>query len=1224
MKSRVLWLPVLLIGVFLPVVLPAQDTASITGTVTDPSGAAIAKAKITLSNPEHGINRTTSTNGSGDYLVSALPPGTYTLFIDASGFKKYEATGIILRVAQKARADAAMEVGAENTEITVEGTSVAQVETQSNELAGTITSKEISQLQLNGRVFTQLVTLTPGISNQTGSSEGLYGITANLNYSVNGGRLEYNNWELDGGDNMDNGSNSTLNVTPSIDAISEVRVLTSNYGAQYGRNGSGTIETETKSGTSSFHGDVYEFNRNDFYNATPEFLSAPPSYKKNDFGYTIGGPIYIPGHYNTNKQKTFFFWSQEWRRDRVPGESFNVVVPSMAERSGNFSDLCPASGTAFQRTDSTGAAGPYFPDCPASSLGPVVNTVQFYNTFPGNQVPVNPTAIPLLGLIPEPNSGLNVFTAAPSQPTNWREELVRVDHNFSDRLRAMFRYAHDSWSTVTAAPLWSDGSSFPTVQTNFIGPATSLVARLTATASPTLLNEFVFSYTTDHITLTNTGTPNPNAWVRPPGLAIGSLFPGAGNGGALPGISVAGGFGGAYGSSGFQEDSGFVPNGPYNANPTYTYRDNVTKIIGRHNLQFGGYAVTAQKNELTGTVPSINGFLTFDPTSPVSVGNPFADLLMGNIANYSQSSAREKYYNRYKILEPYFQDDLHATRRLTLNVGLRVSLFGTYREKYQHAFNFDPAAWLASKAPIVDDANGDLTGQPGAIVPGTGNPFNGLVQCGVSGVPDGCMRGHLFNPAPRLGFAFDPRGDGKWAVRGGYGIFFEHTNGNEANTEALESSPPLVQTPTQFNIVGYNNIGGSGLLFPLNVVSIPDKAVWPYVQQYHLDIQHEVARNTVATISYVGSKGTHLGRKYELNQLEPVLPANNPYLKTGTPISTADCNSVTETITPSGQVIASATVNGAPYTGTTGGQVATNLTVACGNDPNPFRPYRGIGDITRLDNGASSTYNAMQAELRRAVGRLQMNVSYTYSHSIDDASDGGLFGDGGILNAYDFPAFRASSNFDQRHTFTTSAIYDLPFLKGTSLVDKLLGSWELSGIGAWETGTPFSVYNGAATPDNAGLGNGVASSAGAGQSYANVISSPYQNIPQAIGGTGFGPYIANPNAFTAPVGLTLGDTGRNFLRNPGHWNIDMALFKHFPIKESMAFEFRAEAFNIFNHVEYGPLAGDQGGAAGSAGFSSATGTFVPGPYNVPGGPNFLQTGVVYAARILQFGAKFLF
>jgi len=247
---------------------------------------------------------------------------------------------------------------------------------------------------------------------------------------------------------------------------------------------------------------------------------------------------------------------------------------------------------------------------------------------------------------------------------------------------------------------------------------------------------------------------------------------------------------------------------------------------------------------------------------------------------------------------------------------------------------------------------------------------------------------------------------------------------------------------------------------------------------------------------------------------------------------------------------------------------------------------------------------------------LQLNVSYTYSHSIDDASDGGLFGDGGILNAQDFAAFRASSNFDQRHAFSTSAVYDLPFFKAAGVTNKLLGGWELSGIGMWQTGTPFSAYNGI-YGDNAGLGNGVTANAGAGQSYADVISDPHANIPQFDPSSGFGPYVANPNAFADPVGLTLGNSGRNLLRNPGHWNIDMAMYKHFAITESAGVEFRLEAFNIFNHVEYGPLGGDQGGAAGSAGFSSGTSTFVPGS-------NFLQTGTAYSPRILQLGLKFIF
>src|SRR6202040_3761188 len=241
---------------------------------------------------------------------SALPGGAYDVIVTATGFKKYQAKGVKLDVAQKARVDIPLEVGAATTEVTVEGTDIAQVETQSSDLSGTVNGKEISQLELNGRNFTQLVTLAPGVSNQTGQDEGTVGVYGNVSYSMNGGRVEYNNWELDGGDNMDNGSNSTLNVYPSIDAIAEFKVLTSNYGAQYGRNGSGTVEVETKSGTSRFHGDLYEFIRNDFFNATPEFQTSPPAYKKNDFGFTIGGPVYIPGHYNTSKQKTFFFWSE--------------------------------------------------------------------------------------------------------------------------------------------------------------------------------------------------------------------------------------------------------------------------------------------------------------------------------------------------------------------------------------------------------------------------------------------------------------------------------------------------------------------------------------------------------------------------------------------------------------------------------------------------------------------------------------------------------------------------------------------------------------------------------------------------------------------------------------------------------------------------------------------------------------------------------------------------
>src|SRR5271165_3474143 len=278
----------------------AQDTASITGTITDPSGAAVPNAQVVVTNTEHGINRTSVSNGSGDFLFASLPIGSYDLTVTAEGFKKYEAKGIALAIAEKARVNVTLEVGTISTEVVVQGSEVAQVETQSSDLGNTISGKEISQLELNGRDFTQLVTLSPGVTNQSGQDEGGEGATT-VAFSINGGRTEYNNFEIDGGDALDNGSNTTINVYPSIDAIAEFKVLTSNYGAQYGKNGSGTVEVETKSGTSQFHGDLYEFVRNDAFNAVPFGTSpnadgtfSPPAYKKNDFGFTIGGPVYIP------------------------------------------------------------------------------------------------------------------------------------------------------------------------------------------------------------------------------------------------------------------------------------------------------------------------------------------------------------------------------------------------------------------------------------------------------------------------------------------------------------------------------------------------------------------------------------------------------------------------------------------------------------------------------------------------------------------------------------------------------------------------------------------------------------------------------------------------------------------------------------------------------------------------------------------------------------------
>jgi len=1158
---------------FAPLGAKAQDLATIVGTVTDSSGGVVPGVELTVSNTERGILRKVSTDAAGGYSVARIPIGVYSIVAEKSGFQKLVQNGVTLAVGQTLRVDLQLRVGtvAEETVVTA---NAVNVETETGAISHVVTSSQVSELNLEARNFANLATLIPGAAPLgTGFDPTSVGVLANATISFNGVPGNFNNWEIDSTNNVDQGSGSnSLMLYPSIDSIAEFRISTSNYSAEYGKSGGANIEVVTKSGTKEFHGDLFEYVRNDAFDANDWFLNqaAQPRnpLKRNNWGFTLGGPIFIPGHYNKDKNKTFFFVSEEWRSYRQ-GTIIRQPVPSLLQRNGNFSECDPGS----PNYDTSVAAGCAIPINPSTGL-----------PFPNDIVPVDPSAASLLnGLLPLPNTGKNLYVSSPSLPTQFREDMFKIDQNFGDKIRIFFRYTQDAYTQDFIPTLWS-AANYGTVKSAWTSPAKSGVFHLTQSITPNLLNEFIFSMSADVNTVNNyTGFNSPaNSILKPAGFAIQTIFPENQNQPFLPGIS----FGGGVPFQGNAESTGFEF---YFWDPQTAIKDNIIWTKGNHTLKFGFFLLDNHINTSTNIGQSVQGFFNFSDSSSLSTGNSLADMFLGRIANYQEYGqvqngqlvgGRGFGHWRQWDFEPYFQDDWHVNSRLTVNLGVRYYYLTPFWDATNPTSDsiFVPSYYNAAAQAQLDSG--------GNVIPGTGATYlnygNGLLQCGTAPIIRGCSTSYQGTISPRFGFSWDPFGRGKTAVRGGYALNWDSSNPLFAGG-GFNGNAPTTATLSVSNVLGFENIG-PGPLGTASFSDLPTSRKWPQVQQFSLGVQHELPGNNLLGVSYVGSLGRHLQQTQNINQVPIGLTTVNVPALAGT---------------------------GTPGCDAAGNCDAQSVLINNAAPPLFFAPYRGYNTISMRNPTGNSNYNAMQVSLRHPTGYgMSYEVSYTWSHTLDDIIPGNGVDDSNPHRWY------GTSSLNQTQILVINWTYLLPFFKDSShvAVRSLLGGWQISGITSFMTGPPLNFSCGIG-----GLSSGIGGAVVCNPlgpvtvkkgslNDPNLGPTPGWFDPSVLGQTTLDQLMADnqPGMF--------GTMGKNTLRGPGRNNWDLALMKNFQLPwfqgEKSTLQFRLESFNTFNHPQWQGV---------NTGCSDQTAPGAPCTGNVTG-----EINSAFPARILQLGLKFIF
>ncbi|MBI3207482.1 MAG: carboxypeptidase regulatory-like domain-containing protein [Candidatus Solibacter usitatus] len=982
----------------------------IQGFASDKTDAVIANVKITATDQSKGIVVRQVTSGAdGSFQLRPLLQGVYTLRLECAGFKALELTGIVLDAGQTMNLGAAkMEVGETATSVTIRD-EIPLVETTTGQKGFIITSEQISELSLNGRDFGSLLLTLPGVTTSAQSDFRL-SFSATTGFNVNGGRDSQNNVMLDGTHNTDVGDNGAQYTQPSLDAIGEFKVATSGFAAEFGRIAGVAISASTKAGGKKYNGALYYFGRNDVMDARPPFdiTGRKTKLRFHQFGGNAGGPVYIPGISTKSDKKLFFFFNHETTRGIRPNGGQFVDIPRPELLDGDFSLLIRAGNITTAPSFRNGTI--FVPGSIKRNAG---GNITDGLPFPNNIIPKSQfsrNAAAFLKVLNKPDRSFS--TQTPNAPEQMRvplrdlyrlrknQDIARIDYHINRQTNLFFRWSNDAQHEEQGLGIFTTTPYvvYPMMREK---PGSNWSWNLVKLFGQATINEFVFAYT--HQTQIVDAAPgnDPANYDRDKlGFTYKQIFPDANLRNRFPRFNCGVGSCNLGGFASTWENDG----------KDYAWTDNLTLMRGKHTFKVGVYLNLDDKQQQ----PSWNDAGNFDFTSSTTRINPFdtnnglANLLTGYYTAFSQTNG--KFYADFRFwgLEFYGQDSWKVRRNLTLELGARFAYLGPTYTRHKYLQNYwDPALFNPAKAVTIDTSSGLLRG---SIVPGSGDPFNGIVQENSPGIPAG-FGTHRWNQiSPRVGFAWSPIA--KTSVRGGVGTFFERIRQNVNNFDGA-GNPPLVYTPSLFSgnvdALGPELIAG-GTRFPVAISTFNREMKTPTVYSWNLSVQRQFRKTIVVEVAYVGNTAKHLQYRRDLNQL---------------PLGTT---------------------------------TSTNILAANNSVTDAVRPYKGFTSINYTDFGATSKYNALQTRVsRRFSKRLTMNVNYTWAKALDDVDF-----DTTVIDYYlDRHRQWGPAGFDRKHVLGVDYVFYAPRLARGYLNQRVmrtaLNGWQLSGISRFWTGTPLTI-----------------------------------------------------------------------------------------------------------------------------------------------------------------------